>query len=106
MFKIDDGVVPRFGVEFVDPNVAGGRLAVRGGYLRMPDDRIRLSRFNSTDPDINDAYRSAFRGGDEVDYVTAGVGYTIGRSSIQIGGAFSDEETQVIGSYTFKLEQE
>ena len=40
----------------------------------------------------------------QTDYVTAGAGYTFGRSSFEFGGAISDESTMIVGSYTFTLE--
>ena len=101
-YDVDDGYVPRVGVEFVRP-AGRGRLALRAGYFRMPDDRIRMSRFNSDDPDVNAAYLEAFRGGEATDHVAAGAGYTFGRSSIEIAGAVSEVETRVVGSYTFTL---
>ena len=82
-----DRSVPRVGVEFVHSPGGRGQLALRAGFFRMPDDRIRMSSFNSVDPDVNDAYLEAFRGGEEMDHVTAGVGYSFGRSSFEIAGA-------------------
>jgi len=103
-FDIDDGTVPRIGVEYRSSPGGRGRLALRAGYLRMPDDRIRMKQFNSDDPDVNQAYLEAFRGGDDVDHLTAGVGYAFGRSSFELGGAVSDESTTLLGNYTFTLE--
>ena len=64
----------------------------------MPDDRIRMTSFNSLDPDVNSAYLGGFRGGEDVDYVTAGLGYSVGRSSFQLGAAVSDESTSIVGN--------
>ena len=104
VFDIDDGTVPRVGVEYRSSPGGRGRIALRAGYLRMPDDRIRMSQFNSDDPAVNDAYLEAFRGGEDVDHVTAGAGYAFGRSSFEIGGAVSDESTTFIGNYKFTLD--
>jgi long-subunit fatty acid transport protein len=105
-FDLDDGSVPRVGVEYSAAPGLHGQLALRAGYLRMPDDRIRMSRFNSSDPAVNAAYLGGFRGGEEQHYVTVGAGYSFGRSALELGGAISDDSTMFVGSYTFTLERQ
>jgi long-subunit fatty acid transport protein len=104
-YDIDDGTVPRFGVEYAYPlrRHQSRRLAFWAGYFHLPDDRIEMTRFNSTDQAVNAVYEDAFRGGDSSDHFTAGAGYTVGRSSFQLAGETSDEGTQIVGSYIFRF---
>ena len=104
-FTVDDGIIPRAGVEYILwPGSRGGRrLALWGGYFRTPDDRIRMSRFNSDDPGVNAVYLEAFRGGQERNHFTAGVGYTLGRASFQLSGEASSQGHQVVGACAFKV---
>lgn len=104
-FTIDDGYVPRVGVEYARALGArkNQRIAFRAGYFRTPDDRIRMVQFNSTDPDVNAVYLEAFPGGEPEDHVTAGVGYTFGRSSIQVAGGFGSRGSRIVGSYTYSM---
>ena len=50
MFKVSDRWVPRLGGEYRFGNRAGPDrgAAVRAGYYRLPNDRIRLGRANPT----------------------------------------------------------
>lgn len=97
-FRVDDGTIFRAGAEYV--LAAGGRrISLRAGYYRTPDSRVRMSRFNSDDPDVNSVYLGAFRGGEEQDHFTAGVGLSFGPSTFQIAGEAADEGYQVVGSY-------
>ena len=78
-------------------------LALRGGYFRSPDNRIRMKRFNSTDDEINAMYRNAFPGGDDSDHLTLGVGLRFGSSSFHLAGETSDERSQIVGSYVLSI---
>lgn len=104
-FTVDDGIIPRAGVEYILwPGGRGShRLALWGGFFRTPDDRMRMSRFNSDDPGVNAVYLEAFRGGEERNHFTGGVGYTLGRASFQLSGETSGEGHQVVGTYTFRM---
>ena len=114
-YDVDDGDIYRVGAEYIHPldgipdgvipvSLHGRRhVSIWGGWYRTPDDRIRMTRFNSTDPDVNTVYLEAFGGGDEEDHFTTGVGYTTGRSRLQIAADFSDEGNQVVGSYIITL---
>jgi hypothetical protein len=102
-FDVDDGTVPRLGGEYVFSTKP--EIAVQLGYFRLPDSRIRLEQYNAVDDAVNDVYLDAFRGAEEEDHFTAGVGFTWGRSSFHIAGDFSEDDTHVVGSYIFRLEQ-
>lgn len=110
-FTIDDGTIYRIGVEYIHQigglpagvvpvSLHSGRhLSIWGGYYRTPDDIIRMTQFNSTDPDVNAVYLDAFRGGEAVDHLTAGIGYSTGRHRFQMAAETSDEGHQLAGSY-------
>jgi long-subunit fatty acid transport protein len=102
-FSIDDGDLWRLGLEYARPLGASTnrQFAVWAGYYRTPDGRIRMTQFNATDPAVNAAYLGAFQGGEEEDHFTAGVGFDVGRSSIQLAGGFSDRSTTIVGSYSY-----
>jgi hypothetical protein len=105
-FEVDDGDILRAGLEYVLPvGEAGSRLALRGGWYHTPDSRIRMTGFESGDPDVNDTYLDAFPGGEADDHFTAGVGYMFGRSVFSLGAETSDGGTQVVGSYTLAIER-
>jgi long-subunit fatty acid transport protein len=100
-YTVDDGSVVRAGVEYT-PRLARGRgtrLALRAGYYRTPDSRIRMSRFNSTDPAVNALYLEAFGGGEAEDHYTGGVGFSFGRSSFDIAAETSDPGTRIVGAW-------
>lgn len=101
-FTVDDGTIPRIGVEYLVPTRKSLAVAVQGGYYRMPDARVRMSRFNSGDPAVDQVYLEAFRGGDAVDHLTLGSGFRFGRSRVQVAGDFSDEGTQIVAAYVFE----
>lgn len=100
-YTLDDGDVPRAGVEWnhLWDGSKPRRLAVRVGYFRMPDSRIRMTQFNSTDPAVNSTYLTAFGEGEAQDFLTAGAGYSFSRYSIDLSGAASDTSYQVVGSF-------
>jgi long-subunit fatty acid transport protein len=104
-YDVDDEWVPRIGGEYRIPSRRGpGQgAALRAGYYRSPDNRIRMTQFNSDDPDVNEIYLEAFGGGEEENHVTAGFGYTWAGSTFQIAGDFGDESTQILISYTYSL---
>ncbi|MGH9869012.1 MAG: OmpP1/FadL family transporter [Candidatus Polarisedimenticolia bacterium] len=105
-FEVDDGNIIRAGVEYVMPvGSSGNKLALRGGWYHTPDSRIRMTGFQSGDDDVNDTYLDAFPGGEEDDHITAGVGFTLGRSLFSLGAETSDLGTQFVGSYTLALEK-
>jgi hypothetical protein len=103
-FTADDGLIPRLGVEYLAPQ-ASGKIgwAVWGGYYHTPDDRIRMSHFNSDDTSVNAAYREAFRGGEPADHLTGGFGLEVGSSSFRFAGETSSEERQFVGTYTYRF---
>jgi len=104
-FSVDDGVIPRAGLEYVFwPGGHGGRrLALWAGYYRTPDDRIRMTEFNSDDTTVNAAYMGAFKGGEAADHVTGGVGLDIGSSSFHVAGDSWNEGRQFVGTYTYRF---
>jgi len=104
-YDVDDGNVIRVGAEYVLPlnSGSGSRLAFRGGYFRTPDNRIRMTQFNSTDPAINDVYLDAFRGGEDEDHVTVGAGFELRMASIQVAAEFSSAGWQIVESVVFRL---
>lgn len=98
-YDVDDGTIPRVGVEYV-PGAGRWPWAVRAGYYRMPSSRLELVSFNSADADVNDVFLDAFRGGEDQNHVTAGAGVRLGPSLLQLAGDFWNEGTQVAGSFT------
>jgi len=104
-FTINDGIIPRGGLEYVFwPGGKGSRrLALWAGYYRTPDDRIRMLHFNSDDSSVNAAYMEAFRGGEPADHVTGGVGFEFGPSSLRLAGEGSSEGRQFVGTYTYRF---
>ena len=104
-FTADDGLIPRAGLEYILwPGGRGGRqLALWGGYYRTPDDRIRMSEFNSDDGSVNAAYMKAFPGGEPSHHLTGGVGFDVGPSSFRLAGETSDQQNQVVGSFTYRF---
>ena len=104
-FTVDDGFIPRAGLEYVFwPGGKGGRrLALWGGYYHMPDDRIRMERFNSDDQSVNAAYLQAFGGGEAADHFTGGVGFDLGPSSFQVAGDTSNQGSQIVGAFTYRF---
>ena len=85
---------------------AGNRLALRAGYYRTPDSRLRMTRFGSGDHDVDRTYLNTFPGGEADDHLTAGVGFSFGRSILSIAGETSDSGTQIVGSYVLALDKE
>jgi long-subunit fatty acid transport protein len=106
-YDVDDGRIFRAGAEYV--RTLGGnknnRLRFQAGYFRTPDDRIRMTRFDSGDPEINRVFLDAFPGNDEQDHFTAGIGFSWGDYAVQLAGSTSDQETQVVGSFSFELKR-
>jgi hypothetical protein len=102
-FDADDGTLPRAGVEyaFVPSDRRDWRVALRAGYFRTPDGRIRMVEFNSDDPDVNAVYLEAFGDGDDENHATLGAGLTWGRSAFDVAADISDEGTEIVGSYIF-----
>jgi hypothetical protein len=100
-FDVDDGILLRAGAEYLVSLGAGPNrdLAVRAGYYHSPDNRIRMTQFNSTDPAVNAMYLNAFPGGESADHFTAGVGYAFGSSSLHLGIDASNEGNQIVLSY-------
>jgi hypothetical protein len=105
VYTVDDATVPRLGVEYAYPfkRNRNRRLAIWAGYFHMPDDRIRMESFNSTDPAVNAVYEDGFRGGEATDHFSLGAGYTVGRSTFQLAGETSDAGSQIVGSYKFRF---
>ena len=105
VYGVDDGNLYRVGAEYIRPFArnANRKIAVWAGYFRAPDSRIRLTQFNSDDPAVNEVFLDAFRGGENEDHFTAGVGYEFGRSAFQIAGDVSDRGSEVVGSYIFTV---
>ncbi len=105
-YTVDDGTFFRGGAEYLVP--LGGQhqrdLAVRVGYYRAPDNRIRMTEFNSTDPEVNAMYLAAFPAGGDASHVTAGVGYAIGSSSFHLAiDSSSQDGDKIVGSYALIL---
>ena len=78
-------------------------MAFRGGYFQTPDSRIRMTQFNSLDPQVNEVYLDAFRGGEELDHYTVGVGFEINSVAIELAASFSSAGWQFVESVVFKL---
>ncbi len=106
-YSVDDGTILRAGAEYA--RSLGGndqkKLSVQAGFFRTPDDRIRMTRFDSGNPDIDDAFLKAFPGADEQNHFTAGVGFSFGAYAIHVAGVTSDQETQIVGSFSFDLKR-
>ena len=101
-YTVDDGDVPRIGLEYSVPFASSNRtLSIWAGYFREPDHRIRMVEFNSDDPAINEAYADAFGGGEQLDHFTLGAGFRAGGSSFQLAGDVSDAGYQVVGSISY-----
>jgi hypothetical protein len=104
-FDIGDGNIVRAGAEYL--HLLGGdpdkRLRVQAGYYRTPDDRIRMTEFDSGNSQVNKTYQEVFPGADDEDHFTAGVGLTWGAYSFQIAAESSDLGDQVVGSFGFDL---
>lgn len=99
-FDVDDGTFVRIGTEYLLSLGQGKQdLAVRAGYYRSPDDRIRMTEFNSTDAGVNEMYISAFPPGSAENHFTAGVGYALGSSSFHLAVDAADSGTQIVASY-------
>jgi hypothetical protein len=101
-FTADDSYVPRVGVEYsrVSSSNTDRRLALWAGYYRAPDSQIRMSQFNSEDPEVNATYLDAFRGGEDVDHYTAGIGYSFRPCSVQLAGDLYSDGNQVVASFS------
>ena len=105
-FTVDDGTFLRAGAEYLIPvdRARNRDLAVRAGYYLAPDNRIRMTSFNSADPQVNAMYLNAFPGGKDASHVTAGVGYTMGSSSFHLAVDVSSHDgNQIVGSYALVL---
>jgi len=104
-FESKDGTLIRGGLEYLLPlqGKQDRQLAFRGGYFRSPDDRIRMTSFNSQDPAVNAMYKEAFPGGDATDHFTAGVGLTWGGHLFQVAGETSDRGSQLLAGYVLNL---
>ena len=101
-YTVDDGNVPRLGLEYSIPFANPQRkVAIWAGYFREPDGRIRMASFNSDDPAVNEAYLQAFSGGEELDHFTLGAGFRAGHSFFQFAGDMSDAGYEVVGSFIY-----
>ena len=100
-YDVDDGTLYKAGLEYVLPLGSGGgrELAIRGGFARVPDRRIHMKEFNSTDPEVNAMYRAAFPAGDDLNLFSGGVGVRFGASTFQLTGQTSDAGTQIAAGY-------
>jgi hypothetical protein len=106
VFTVDDATVPHFGAEYFFTS-GGGKWtqAIRGGYYREADNRIRLERIdNYPFPDREAFFLDLFKGGEDVDHFT--VGFSIGTPSgieLQFAGDFSDSNDQLVGSAIYRF---
>lgn len=105
-FTVNDGTLFRAGAEYL-LSLGGARrgdLALRAGYYRSPDSRIRMTSFRAVDPEVNALYLKAFPEGKDAGHVTAGVGYALGSSSFHLAiDASSSDGTQIVASYALTL---
>jgi long-subunit fatty acid transport protein len=106
-FESKDGYVERIGAEYAMPlrNQYGMLLAFRGGYFRSPDDRIRMTSFNSQDPAVNAMYKDSFPPGESLDHFTAGVGVAWRSQFVHLSAETSDRGTQVSANYVVNFGQ-
>jgi long-subunit fatty acid transport protein len=104
-YNVDDGTIFRAGAEYVHSfgSSGGRRLRVQAGYFRTPDDRIRMTNFDSGSREINEVYLDSFPGADDENHFTAGVGFDWGNYAVQIAAEDSDLGTQIVGSFSFDL---
>jgi hypothetical protein len=104
-FDVDNGTFFRAGAEYLVPLGGGeGRdLAIRAGYYRSPDDRIRMTQFDATDPAVNAMYLGAFPEGEAANHFTTGLGYTFGASTFNLAIDYSGEGSRIVGSYTWVM---
>lgn len=104
-FDVDNGIFFRAGAEYLVP-LGGGDgkdLAIRGGYYRSPDDRIRMTQFDATDAAVNAMYLGAFPQGGAANHFTTGLGYTFGASTFNLAIDYSGEGSRIVGSYVWTM---
>jgi len=108
-FTVDDATVVHAGVEFNFVSRGRWTHSLRLGYFNAPDNRIRLDRVTSSDPQFvtagtEEILRDLFRGGEDDDHYT--VGFSLGTPvglTLQFAGDFSDQLDQYIASAIYRF---
>jgi len=104
LFDVDDATVVHVGAEYNLITKGRWTYGFRAGYFNAPDNKIRMTQFNSTSDEINEAYLQAFAGGESEDHFTAGFSFTtpVGLQ-FQFAGDFSDTAQQFVVSAIWRI---
>jgi len=104
VFDVDDGIAVRVGAQYSFVSRGQWSHAVRAGYYLLPDSRIRMTRFNSTDSAINELFLDTFRGGSDEHHFTVGFSLvTPVDLTIDFAGDFASERRQLVGSLIYRF---
>jgi hypothetical protein len=103
-YTVDDATVIRTGVEKGFRGRGGWVYYLRGGYFNLPDSRIRMTSFPSTDPAIDAVFLEAFRGGEDEDHFTAGFEIRTPLDlRLDIAADFADSRDEIVGSMIYRF---
>jgi hypothetical protein len=104
LYDVDDATVVHFGVEYNLLTQGRWTYAFRAGFFNAPDNRIRMTQFNSNDQEINDLYLEAFAGGESENHYTLGFSFNspIGLQ-MQFAADLSSVENQFVISTILRL---
>jgi len=99
VYDVDDATVVHMGAEYTVITDGNWNFGFRGGFYNAPDNRIRMTEFPTTDPDIEALYLDAFRGGEDETHFTGGFSFTAPSGiQVQLAADVSDLVDQVIVS--------
>ena len=103
-FEVDDATVYHGGVEYNWITRGKVNFALRVGYFNAPDNRIRMTQFNSNNQDVNDVFLDLFRGGEDEDHYTVGFSVIAAAGfQFQAAGDFSDSGDEYLASAIYRF---
>ena len=104
-FEVDDATILRVGAEYSLLTQGGWQHQFRAGFYSAPDNRLRMTEFDSSNPDVSTAYLDAFRGSETENHFT--VGYSVAlpaqRYQLQFAGDFGERGTELVVSSIIRL---
>jgi long-chain fatty acid transport protein len=104
VFDVDDATVVHLGVEYNLITRGRWTYGFRVGFFNAPDNRIRMTQFNSTDDTTNEVFLDAFSGGEDQNHYTAGFSFNTPISlQFQFAGDFAENSTQFLASAIYRF---
>ncbi len=105
VFDVDDATVVHMGISRILPTGGPWSFGVSAGYFNAPDNRIRMTQFNSNDQQINQTFEKVFGGGEDENHLTGGFQVANGEAGITFyfAGDFADSADQYLFSMIWRF---